>query len=209
MRRVSATLIGLLILSALAVEVPISTVIGCPLYHTVIAVDYVNSVPNAASVGTTVVTTFQVVYPDGTPVTLDPLTASFVWVNGSDVKLTRTVTVVYNGTPGFYIYTDTVTNAFPTGLTDIAVGSCTCSDTAHNFGPTASVDSKATGNAINGNSTVFIGPGAQPVLVQQPQFPYAIIVGVIALILVVFAFILAIHRRKKEAAPYSSERASS
>ncbi len=199
----AAVLIGLLLIG-----LNISTQVGgvtpirpsaCPTYHTNLLVIFVDSTPRTVTVGSTVVTTFHVVYPDLTPVVLSPEVAAFSWSNSSGVEVTKTSPVVSTGQPGFYTYTNTVTPEYPTGLVTIAVVICSCQDGAGNFGPVDSISSALTADQSD-NSVISIGP-VTPQVVQPPppQFPFAIIELLIVLALLIVALLLLIRRRRKQA----------
>jgi len=173
---------------------------GCPTYLTNLLVVIVDSVPRDVPPYTTVVTTFKVIYPDGTPVTLDPETASFTWVNeAGESKIFKDVPVVPTGEPGFYTYTQTVTPDFPTGTVTISVAYCSCSDAQMNYGPTDDENSVTTIYEPD-ISIVQIGPSTMP----SPPPTGAELLStylvpiLIALLLIIALILLAARARKKK-----------
>jgi len=177
---------------------------GCPTYLTNLLVVIVDSVPRDVPPYTTVVTTFKVIYPDGTPVTLDPETASFTWVNeAGESKIFKDVPVVPTGEPGFYTYTQTVTPDFPTGTVTISVAYCSCSDTEGNYGPTGDQNSVTTIYEPD-MSIVQIGPRTGPLppptgaeVLSQLLSTYLVPI-LIAVLLIIALILLAARARKKK-----------
>ena len=165
----------------------------CPTYLTNLLVIFVDSNPRSVEVGTTVVTKFHVVYPDGTPVTLSPETASFSWVSSSGKKVVENVPVAPTGEPGWYTYTQTVDSSFPTGTVIISVLYCCLSDVQGNFGDTNDTNSDNT-LTIEDYSKVNIGPPT-PTTIQQLLSTYSI--PIVIAILVIIALLLFLLRRKK------------
>jgi hypothetical protein len=167
---------------------------GCATYQTNLTVDFVNSVPHLAMTGDNIVTTFHVVYPDGTPVTLTPETASFTWTGPSGQKQYTNVQVAFNGTAGFYTYTQSFTQdlvqATGAGTVTIAVSFCSCSDGLGNRGPTGGISSIDT---LIPTDNSQVGPSTP--LATQVVTNYA--VPVIIVILLIFALLLFLLRRRK------------
>ncbi len=170
---------------------------SCPTYHTNLLVIFIDSAPRAITVGSTVATTFHVVYPDLTPVHLSPQVAEFSWSNSSGFEVTTTSPVTPTNETGFYSYTATVTPEYPTGQVTIAVVVCSCQDGGGNFGPVQSVDSTLTADPSD-DSIVSIGPVVVPQVQPQPQFPVAIIALIAIFILLIAALLLMIRRRRKQ-----------
>lgn len=168
---------------------------GCPTYQTNLAVDFVNSIPHLALVGDTVVTTFHVVYPDGTPVTLSPETASFNWTGPSGSKEFDNVPVVFNGTAGFYNYTQPFTQdivqATGAGTITIAAVVCSCQDALGNRGPTGLISSIQT--LITSDDSQIAPPTPTP---TPAQMLTNYLVPIAILILLVLAFLLLLLRRR-------------
>jgi hypothetical protein len=169
---------------------------GCATYLTNLTVDYVNSVPHSVNVGDTIVTTFHVVYPDGTPASLSPETASFSWTGPSGQKVYPNVQVVPNGTAGFYNYTQSFTQdlvqATGAGSIKIAVTFCSCQDALGNRGPTGDISSVET--LIPTDNSV-VGP--KPQTISQVATNYAVpAIIIILLILALLMFLLRRRRRK-------------
>jgi hypothetical protein len=188
---------------------------GCPTYQTNLAVDYINSLPHVVLVGDTlpqlalvgdtlphlalggetVVTTFHVVYPDGTPVTLSPETASFNWTGPSGSKEFDNVPVVFNGTAGFYIYsqpfTQDIIQATGVGTITIAVVVCSCQDGLGNRGPTGLISSIQTLIPIDNSQIAPTTPTQTPT-----QMLTNYLVPIAILILLVLALLLLLLRRR-------------
>ncbi len=167
---------------------------ACPTYQTNLLVIFVDSTPRTVSVGSMVVTTFHVVYPDLTPVFLSPESAEFIWTNSSGFEITKASAVTPTGQPGYYNYTATVTLDYPTGLVTIAVAVCSCQDGVGNFGPVDSIGSASTADQSD-NSVISIGP-VTPQVQPPPQFPLAISELLIVLALLIAALLLLIRRRR-------------
>jgi hypothetical protein len=162
-------------------------------------VDIVDSNPINAVVGDTVVTRVHVVYVDGTPVSLSPVTISFDWNGTNGHKEFDNVLVVYTGTPGFYNYTQSITSdliqATGQGKVTISVVTCSCSDGGGNRGPTRLTDSDVT-LAPSDNSNLNIG-------VPQPPGPFGLggqaasyFVPLAIIILLIIALLLFLRRRR-------------
>jgi hypothetical protein len=169
---------------------------SCPTYQVNLVVDLVNSDPTNPQVGDTVVTRVHVVYNDGTPVTLSPETISFLWTGTAGQKEFDNVAVVYTGEPGFYNYTQTVTQdifqAVGQGKVTIAVVACSCSDIRGNRGPISPVNSDATLTPSD-NSNLFIGPQA-----QGPGQPFNWLVPLAIAILLIIALLLFLMRSRRK-----------
>jgi len=168
---------------------------ACPKYNqTNLTVDFVNSVPNYALVGDTVVTTFHVIYADGTPVTLEPLTASFNWTGPSGSKEYDLVPVVSNGTAGFYTYTQPFTQdiiqATGFGTITIFVVFCSLSDGSGNRGPTAAISSIQT--LIPTDNSQLSPTEPAPPLATNNYVPSLLIV-----VLLILALLIVLLRRRK------------
>ena len=172
----------------------------CPTYLTNLLVVIVDSVPRDVPPYTTVVTTFKVIYPDGTPVKLDPETASFTWVNeAGESKIFKDVPIVPTGELGFYTYTQMVTPDFPTGTVTISVAYCSCSDAQRNYGPTEDENSVTTIYAPD-ISIVQIGPRAGPLpppTAAELLSTYLVPI-LIAVLLIIALILLATRTRKKK-----------
>jgi hypothetical protein len=170
----------------------------CPTYLTNLVVDFVDSTPHSVEIGTTVVTTFHVVYPDGTPVTLSPETASFSWTSSSGQKVIENVVVVpVAGKPGWYTYTQTVDSSFPTGTVTISVLYCCLSDALGNYGPTDDTSSDTT-LTVEDNSKVNVGPPTpKPLTMQELLATYAIPIVIAILVIIALLLLAARARRKK------------
>ncbi len=166
----------------------------CPTYLTNLVVIFVDSTPRSVEAGTTVVTKFHVTYPDGTPVTLSPETASFSWISSSGKKIIENVPVAPTGEPGWYTYTQTTDSSFPTGATTISVVYCCCSDSLGNYGPTESTSSDTT-LAPEDVSKVNIGP-TTPTL-QGLLSTYGIPIVIAALVIIALLLFDTRRRRKK------------
>jgi len=168
----------------------------CPAYQTNLAVDLVNSIPIHVVLGGTVVTRIHVVYPDGTPATLSPETVSFVWAGSAGTKRFDNTPVVPTGDPGFYTYTQTITDDFPTGSVTLSVVSCSCSDASGNYGPTSNTDSDVTITPAD-LSILQIGPGA-PTGPTQAQLIATYGVPILVAILLIIALLLLVLRGRKK-----------
>ena len=198
-RSLSGVVLILLLISVS--NVLLATGERCPTYQTNLVVDIVDSIPQSAWVGTAVVTTVHVIYPDGTPVTLYPQTVSFVWSSNTGQKVFENAAVVPTGDPGFYTYTETVTEYFPTGIVTISVLYCSCSDVPGNRGPTDDVDSDTTMTAAD-NSRLNIGPTTPPQPTTHPLPPppppsvlqllttYAVPIVIVALLIIALLLLL-------------------
>lgn len=169
---------------------------GCPTYQTNLTVDFVNSIPHLALAGDPVVTTFHVIYPDGTPVTLEPQTASFNWTGPSGSKEFDNVPVVSNGTAGFYNYTQPFTQdiiqATGSGTITIAVVVCSCQDGLGNRGPTGSISSIQT---LIPTDNSQIAPTTPP---QTPMVTNYLVPIVIIILLILALLMLLLRRRGKK-----------
>jgi len=170
----------------------------CPTYLTNLVVDYVDSTPHTATVGTTIVTTVHVIYPDGTPVTLSPETLSFRWSSDAGEKIFENVPVVPTGDPGYYTYTETVTEDFPTGTVTAYVLYCCASDGLGNYGPTDDVSSDET-LTVEDNSKVDIGPSTpKPPTLQELLSTYAVPIAIAVILIIALLLLLARALRKKK-----------
>jgi hypothetical protein len=173
---------------------------ACPTYQTNILVDLVDSTPINVTTGGTVVTRIHVVYPDGTPVTLEPELVSFLWTGSQGQKEFDNVAVNYTGNPGFYTYAQQVTQDLVqttgTGIVVVAVVHCSCSDGAGNRGPPGNTDSNLTITPSD-NSNVMIGQVTPPQGPNLTQYLVPLIV-IILLILALLLFFLRSRRRKKK-----------
>lgn len=169
---------------------------GCPTYQVNLTVDLVNSDPTNPLVGDTVVTRVHVVYNDGTPVTLSPETISFLWKGTAGQKEFDNVAVVYTGEPGFYNYTETVTQdlfqTLGTGQVLLSVVGCSCSDVRANRGPLSLTDSDLTLTPSD-NSHLFVGPQTQP-----PQPINYLVPAAIALLLIIALLLFLMRSRRKK-----------
>lgn len=179
-----------------------TTPTGCSTYQSNLLVDYVNSTPHMVVVGDTVVTTFHVVYPDGTPVTLSPETASFNWTGPSGSKGFSNVPVIYNGTPGFYNYTEAFTQdiiqATGSGTITIAVSFCSCSDSQGNRGPTGDTSSIQTIIPYDLSQVVPPTPTTTTQATPPPQFPTTLAISTIIIILLILALLMLLLRRRRK-----------
>ena len=168
----------------------------CPTYQVNLAVDLVNSDPTNPQVGDTVVTRVHVVYNDGTPVTLSPETISFLWKGVSGQEQFDNVPVVYTGEPGFYNYTETITqDLFQTlgvGEVIISVVACSCSDIRGNRGPISLTESDTTFTPSD-NSHLFVGPQAPP-----PAQPLTYLVPLAIALLLIIALLLFLMRSRRK-----------
>jgi hypothetical protein len=178
-----------------------TTPTGCSTYQSNLLVDYVNSTPHMAIVGNTIVTTFHVVYPDGSPVTLSPEIASFNWTGPSGSKEFSNVPVVYNGTPGFYNYTEAFTpdliQATGSGTITIAVSFCSCSDSQGNRGPTGDTSSIQTIIPYDLSQVIPPTPTTTTQVTPPPQFPAALAIPIIIIILLILALLMFVLRRRR------------
>ena len=180
-----------------------TTSTGCSTYQSNLLVDYVNSTPHGVIVGDTIVTTFHVVYPDGTPVTLSPQTASFNWTGPAGSIQFSNVPVIYNGTPGFYNYTQVfsqdIVQSTGSGTITIAVAFCSCQDAQGNRGPTGNTSSIQTIIPYDLSQIVFQTTTTTTTQVTPPpQFPILIIPIIIIILLVLALLMFLLRRRKKK-----------
>ena len=170
----------------------------CPTYHTNLEVDLVNSVPINSAIGQTVITTFHVIYPDGTPATLNPERASFLWGGPSGQTEFDNVLVVFTGNAGFYNYTQQITDdlvkATGQGTVIVSVVACSCQDIQGNRGPTSLTSSNTTLTPSD-NSNEVIGPQTPT---TQPILGSNLLVPLIIIILLIIATLLALRRRGKK-----------
>lgn len=177
-----------------------TTPTGCSTYQSNLLVDYVNSTPHMVVVGDTIITTFHVVYPDGTPVTLSPETASFNWTGPSGSKYFSNVPVIYNGTPGFYNYTQGFTQdiiqAAGSGTITIAVSFCSLSDSLGNRGPTGDTSSIQTIIPYD-LSQVAVGVTTTTQVTPPSQFPTTLAIAIIIIILLILALLMYFLRRRR------------
>lgn len=170
---------------------------GCPAYLTSLVVDLVNSSPIQVTVGDVVTTTFHVIYPDGTPATLAPQTASFLWVGAAGSTQFDDVNVTFTGSPGFYNYAQTITGdllhatvgSSVSGGISVYLAACSCADASGNRGPTGNIGSDSTLTPSD-NSNLNIGP--QTRVQQQVSFLVPTIIG-----LLIIASILLLFRRSR------------
>jgi len=170
---------------------------SCPTYLTNLTVDLVDSSPVSITTGDVVTTMFHVVYPDGTPVTLVPQTASFVWTGAAGQKEFDNVNVTATGNPGYYNYTQSVTadiiqatiGSASTGKIYVQVAVCSLSDALGNRGPTGNIGSDETLTPSD-NSNLNAGP---PPSTQQ-SFTY--LVPIIIAILAIIAILLFLRRSR-------------
>jgi hypothetical protein len=181
-----------------------TTTPGCPTYQTNLLVIRVHSTPHEPTntpIGETVVTIFHVVYPDGTPVTLSPETASFLW-SGSNGKIEfDNVHVTPTGQPGFYNYTATLTSdivqATGQGLITISVMHCSCSDGSNNRGPTGDVSSLITSDTTDDsqvtNMPVTTTTQIGPIISSQD-----ILLLIAALLILALLLLLVRSRRRRK-----------
>ncbi len=186
-----------------------TTTQGCATYQSNLAVIRVDSTPHEptnTNIGATVVTIFHVVYPDGTPVVLQPQTSSFIWSGSSGQKEFDNIPVTYTGTPGFYNYTATLTQdiiqATGQGVITIAVITCSCQDHLGNRGPTGNVNSIITVDSTD-DSQVQNGPMGGTTQQGQPGQPFASSIDVILLIvaLLIIALLLLVARSRRKSKP--------
>lgn len=129
----------------------------CPTRNTAIFVDFVNTTPKTATVGTTVTVKFHVTYPEGTPASIK--NASFFWDGPAGQEEYEGIQVTLNGTAGFYQYTQDVTrdliHAVGRGQVTISVAACPLHDVYGNDGPAQPANSETT-KTPNDNSTITI-----------------------------------------------------
>ncbi len=191
--------------ASLAVASVSSPAATCPTYLTNLVVDVVDSTPQTATVGTVVVTKVHVTYGDGSPATLSPETLSFLWHGTEGDKTIKDVHVVPLSDPGYYTYTQTVGEDFPTGLVVISVMFCSGSDTSGNYGPVDDVNSDTTISPTD-VSKVQIGPlttevetttTTQPPTLQELLAMYAVPIA-IAILVLVAVLLLAIRGRSRK-----------
>ena len=181
---------------------------SCPTYQTnllVIRFDSTPHTPTPTSVGTTVVTIFHVVYPDGTPVTLQPLTGSFLWSGTVGQKEFDNVPVVYTGTPGFYSYTATFTQDIlqlvGPGVITISVMTCSLQDGSGNRGPTGNVNSLITSDTSDNSQIQVASATSTTMMTTQPSGLTAtedVILLIAALLVIALLLLLARSRSKKK-----------
>ena len=174
----------------------------CPTYQVHLAVILVDSSPIDAVVGDTIVTKIDVVYQDGTPVTLSPELVSFVWIGDNGQMEFDNVPVVYTGTPGFYLYTQTITSdlvqATGEGKVTIWAAACSCSDAQLNRGPISLVASDVTFTPGD-NSNLSIGLPAQPSTPITQYVTYLVpLIILLFLIIGLFLFLLRGRRKKQK-----------
>ena len=178
---------------------------GCSTYQSNLLVDWVNSTPHMVSVGQTIVTTFHIVYPDGTPVTLSPETASFNWTGPSGWKEFGNVQVIYNGTPGFYFYTQNFTQDLVqttgSGTITIAVAWCSCRDALGNRGPTGDTSSIQTITPLDLSQIVPLILTTTTTTTQvtpPPLIPAILAIPIIIIILLILALLMFVLRRRRK-----------
>jgi hypothetical protein len=168
----------------------------------VIRVDSTPHEPVNTLVGTIVITIFHVVYPDGSPVILNPQTTSFLWSGkiGQKEFDNVPVTAVPND-PGFYNYTATLTpdivQATGQGVITIAVLTCTCSDAAGNRGPTGIVNSIVTLDTSD-NSQVAVNPVTTTTTTQTGPLITSLDVLFLILALLIIALLLLFTRSRRK-----------
>jgi hypothetical protein len=169
---------------------------SCPSAGKTIFVVYVNSNPQTASLGTTVVTTVAVSYVQGTGqyTTLSPQTISFRWASSAGEKIVENAPVVRAG--NFYTYTQTVGDDFPTGTVTIFVVACSCSDGQGNSGPTTDISSDSS-DWGDDNSILQIGAATQQPATEDLLATYSIPI-VIAIVAIVGLLLLVLRTRKKK-----------
>jgi hypothetical protein len=173
----------------------------CPTYLTNLTVDYVNSLPTQITTGDVVTTIVHVIYADGSPVTLQPQTMSFLWNGTAGQQRFGNVPVTYAGRPGYYNYTQTVTpelaqatvGSSGAGKITIYVAVCSCSDPVGNRGPTGNISSDETLTPSD-DSHLNAGPQTPP---QQPISYSVPLVIAILLILAILLFLRRSRRKKK------------
>jgi len=197
-----ATIAALVLVSlttlGLAAPSPLQTTFGCPTYQTTLVVAVVDATPTSATVGGTVVVKVNVVYEDGTPVTLSPQVISFLWTGPNGQIQFDNVPVTYTGTPGFYEYTQNIkeelVQATGTGTITIAVVACSCSDGIGNRGPTGFTNSDLTLTPSD-NSKVAIGPPTTP---PAGGIGTSLLVPLIIAALLIIALLLFFLRGRKK-----------
>jgi hypothetical protein len=190
--------------SALTVVFAQSTVLQttttepCPTYQTNLLVDVVDSVPISVTTGGTVVTRIHVIYPDGTPATLEPELVSFLWTGSQGLKQFDNVQVTYTGSPGFYTYSQEITQdlvqATGGGLVVVSAVRCSCSDGGGNRGPTGNTDSNIT---ITPSDNSNVQMGQVTTTVQGPTIT-SYLVPMIVGILVIIALLLFLMRSRRK-----------
>jgi hypothetical protein len=177
----------------------------CPTYQTNLLVIWVDStphVPTSTSVGASVVTIFHVVYPDGSPVKLQPEIASFLWSGSGGEKQFDNVPVAYTGTPGFYRYTATLTQdivkATGPGVITIAVVRCSCQDQWGNRGPTGTVSSLITSDTSDNSQEQITSQTTTMTTTTQPIqfFPIEDVIVLIAALLIIAMLLLILRSRR-------------
>ena len=177
-----------------------TTTPGCPTYLVNIIVDFVDSTPINAVAGITVITRFHVIYPDGTPVYLLPETTSFLWVGGQGQKEFLNVPVIFTGDPGWYNYTQTITDdlvqATGEGKVTVSVMTCSCSDGLGNRGPLTDVSSNTTFTPSD-NSNVIIGPPQTTTTETEQPFTWAVPLAIALLLIIALLLFFLRSRRKK------------
>ena len=177
---------------------------NCSTYQTNLLVDWVNSTPHSVAVGDLIITTFHVVYPDGTPVLLSPRTASFNWTGPSGWKYFSNVQVIFNGTPGFYYYyqnfTQDIIQATGPGTITIAVASCSCSDSLGNRGPTGDTSSiqTITPHDLSQLVPLILTTTSTTQVTPPPQFPAALALAIIIILLLILALLMFVLRRRRK-----------
>jgi hypothetical protein len=203
-RSFAVIVVSLLALGLFPHLIPVPNAAVCPTYQTNLIVDLVDSTPTTVSVGATVVTRVHVAYSDGTPAILYPETLSFLWHGSAGDKTVRNVPVVPTGDPGFYTYTQTIAEDFPTGLVTVFVLFCCASDNGGNFGPTDDVSSDIT-ITLADNSKVEIGPLTTEVTTTTTRAPtlqellatYAVPIAIVVLVIIAL-LLLAVRTRGKK-----------
>jgi len=180
-----------------------TTTTGCSTYQSNLLVDWVNSTPHSVVVGDLVITTFHVVYPDGTPVLLSPRTASFNWTGPSGWKYFSDMPVIFNGTPGFYYYyqnfTQDIIQATGPGTITIAVAYCSCSDALGNRGPTGDTSSIQTITPLDLSQIVpLVLTTATTQVTPPPPFPIALVIPIIIILLLILALLMFVLRRRRK-----------
>jgi len=175
----------------------------CPPYELNLLVDFVDSNPHIATWGTTVVTIVHVVYPDGSPVKLSPETVSFAWSMGATQIVFENATVLPTTTPGYYRYTQEITDRFPRGTFLVSVLMCSCSDGEWNYGPPGVVNSPVTATTSD-DSIVVVGVQSTTTIttttaVTVPGIPLTtyMIASIIAILLLAALILFITHARRK------------
>ena len=178
---------------------------GCSTYQSNLAVDWVNSTPHSVVVGDLIITTFHVVYPDGTPVLLSPRTASFNWTGASGWKYFSDVPVIFNGTPGFYYYyqnfTQDIIQATGPGTITIFVAYCSCRDGLGNRGPTGDTSSIQTITPLDLSQIVPPTTTTTTTTTQvtpPPLIPAILAIPIIIIILLILALLMFVLRRRRK-----------